>query len=68
MPREAKQVTVYCRREAETMKAVKISQGDDEYWIPLSQITELHFDGKEEGSIVCSKWIADEKELEYTTV
>ena len=42
----------------ETSKALLIVYDDEEYWIPLSQVEEIH---RAEGRIVMSAWIAKQK-------
>lgn len=46
--------------KAETARALLIVHNEEEYWIPLSQIHELH---KAEGRIVMTAWIAKQKGL-----
>lgn len=57
-------VTVECRRERETDAAVLIVVDDETpVWIPLSQVESMHFDGRGNGTIVISDWIATQKGL-----
>lgn len=48
----------------ETEAAILITVAGDDYWIPFSQIHEIHRepDGKT-GSVVMSEWIAKQKGL-----
>ena len=55
-----------CTFLTETSAAVKIFDHvtDEIYWIPLSQVDAMHgkgSDGRGEGSIVMSDWIAQKK-------
>lgn len=58
-------VTVECRKLYESDNAVKIliEATGELIWIPLSQVESMHFDGKGEGSIVLTDWIAEQKSL-----
>lgn len=56
-------VTVECKREWETDAAVLIVVDDEHVWIPLSQVDSMHFDGRGNGHIVISDWIAQQKGL-----
>jgi hypothetical protein len=56
-------VTVECARKHETDSAVLIDVDGEQIWIPLSQVDSLHFDGRGNGSIVISDWIAQQKGL-----
>jgi hypothetical protein len=56
-------VSVDCIKMYETDEAVKIEVDDESYWIPLSQVESMHFDGKGNGHIVISNWIAQQKGL-----
>ena len=56
-------VTVECKRERETDAAVLIVVDDEQVWIPLSQVESMHFDGRGNGTIVISDWIANQKGL-----
>ena len=56
-------VTIDCIRLYESENAVKIEVDDESIWIPLSQVEEMHFDGKGVGSIVMTDWIAQQKGL-----
>ena len=58
-------VSIACRRVRESDIAVLIvaDDNDEEMWIPFSQIVSLHFDGRGEGSIVMTRWIAEQKGL-----
>ena len=49
---------------AERPKAALMRRGDDEFWIPLSQILERGFmpDGRS-GWILIPRWLAEEKGL-----
>jgi hypothetical protein len=53
-----------CTIERETERAILVSHDDTAYWIPLSQVHEIHRT-KQKGadSIVMSGWIADQKGL-----
>lgn len=52
----------------ETDKAILIRLARDfeedleDYWIPLSQITEIHKDG-DDPYIICARWLAERKGL-----
>ena len=54
-----------CTRKAETGAAVLIVDHatGEEVWIPLSQVHEMHFNQKGEGTIVITAWIAKKKGL-----
>lgn len=52
-----------CKKLAETDSAIKVYDGENEHWIPLSQIEEMHFNRKGEGTMVVSDWIAEKKGL-----
>ena len=59
---------IACVFLAETDSAVKIFDpaSDEEFWIPLSQVEEIHgrkADKTGEGTIVMSDWIARQKGL-----
>lgn len=56
-------VEIECSFVRETEAAVLITVHDENYWIPLSQVTEMHKAGKGTGSIVMSQWIANQKGL-----
>jgi hypothetical protein len=56
-------VTVECTRKHETDNAVLIVVDGEDVWIPLSQVDSMHFDGRGDGSIVVSDWIAKQKGL-----
>ena len=50
--------------ETDSAILIKDPTDDSEYWIPLSQVDEIHRDPKTQfGSIVMSDWIADQKGL-----
>lgn len=58
-------VTIPCVVKHETEKAIQViveATGELE-WFPLSQVDEIHRDGKGRGSIVVSDWIAAQKGL-----
>lgn len=52
-----------CIKRSESELALKIFDPVTEFdgWIPLSQIHEMHFNMRGEGSIVMSEWIAKQK-------
>lgn len=54
-----------CVKKAETDNAVLIYDpaSDEDIWIPLSQIEEMHFDKAGQGTMVMSEWIARKKGL-----
>lgn len=54
-----------CRILHETDNAIQINDGtsDENLWIPLSQVEEIHRDKNGYGSIVMSEWIAKQKGL-----
>jgi hypothetical protein len=54
-----------CVKKAETENAVLIFDpvSDEDIWIPLSQIHEMHWNQKGEGRIVMTEWIAKKKGL-----
>lgn len=54
-----------CTFLAETEKAVLVRDpvGEEELWIPLSQVKSMHKDSKGDGTIVMSAWIAKKKGL-----
>lgn len=54
-------VTVNCIRKRETDNAVLIDVDDEDVWIPLSQVESMHFDGRGDGYIVITNWIAQQK-------
>ena len=59
-------VNIKCKIIYETEKAILIQIDDEKYWIPLSQVFELHKvdEGLGEGSYVrMTEWIAREKGL-----
>lgn len=62
---EQPSVEVTCIKRGETDNAVKIFDPatEEECWIPLSQISEMHFNMKGEGTIVMTEWIAKKKGL-----
>lgn len=55
------EVEIECTFLRETDNAVLIEVGDDQLWIPLSQVSSMH-KGKT-GKIVMSQWIANQKGL-----
>ncbi len=54
-----------CSKKHETDNAVLIYDPatDEDIWIPLSQVEEMHFDKNGNGTIVMSEWIARKKGL-----
>lgn len=54
-----------CIKKHETDNAVLIYDpaSDEDVWIPLSQIEEMHFDKTGQGTMVMSEWIARKKGL-----
>lgn len=54
-----------CYFGVETDKAVQITDPVDSesYWIPLSQVLEMHRNPTGHGSIVMTEWIAKQKGL-----
>lgn len=54
-----------CIRKHETDNAVLIIDpaSGEEIWLPLSQVDEMHFNDKGEGTIIMSQWIAKKKGL-----
>ena len=54
-----------CIFKVETDKAVLIYDpaSEEEVWIPLSQVCEMHKNKKGEGTIVMTEWIAKQKGL-----
>jgi hypothetical protein len=53
-----------CTRMCETDKAVLVELLEEErIWIPLSQVTEMHFDARGKGKMLISAWIAKQKGL-----
>lgn len=55
------EVEIECSFLRETDSAVLIAVDDEQMWIPLSQVSEMH-KGKN-GKIVMSQWIANQKGL-----
>lgn len=55
------EVEIECRFLRETENAVLIEVEDEQVWIPLSQVSEMHKGSR--GSIVMSQWIANQKGL-----
>lgn len=58
-------IIVECRRVRETDNAVLIvaDDNDEEVWIPFSQVSSMHFDGRGNGHVVMTRWIAEQKGL-----
>lgn len=52
-----------CTFLRETEKAVLIDTHEEELWIPLSHVKEMHKGPKGEGTIVMTVWIAKQKHL-----
>jgi hypothetical protein len=54
-----------CIKKLESNAAVLIYDpaSDEEVWIPLSQVDEMHFNPRGEGTIVMTAWIAKKKGL-----
>jgi len=52
-----------CTFLRETEKAVLIDTHEEELWIPLSQVKEMHKDARGVGTIVMTAWIAKQKHL-----
>lgn len=52
-----------CTFIRETEKAVLINTHEEDLWIPLSQVKEMHKGKNGEGTIVMSQWIAKQKRL-----
>ncbi len=54
-----------CRREHETDDAVLVTDSatGEQLWFPLSQVESMHFDAREQGTIVVTAWIAKQKGL-----
>ena len=54
-----------CHFLRETYNAVLIYDhaSEEELWIPLSQIQSMHKDGKGDGTIIMTAWIAKQKHL-----
>jgi hypothetical protein len=53
-----------CTKMHETDNAVLVEVEEDErIWLPLSQVTSMHFDARGVGEIVISAWIAKQKGL-----
>lgn len=54
-----------CRFVHETDNAVLVVDHatGEQLWLPLSQVESMHRDGRGEGSIVVSDWIAKQKGL-----
>ncbi len=51
---------------AQSERAIRVQIDDKEHWIPISQIDEesdVKVEG-DEGRLVVTKWIAEQKELE----
>jgi hypothetical protein len=62
---------VYCQRLHETDDAVKIQvqRGDNDWfmmWLPLSQVSSMHFNKQEQGYLVVEDWLGKKKGLEGT--
>jgi hypothetical protein len=53
-------VEIECEVGHETAKALLIKIEGKEYWLPLSQVHEIHRDN---GFVVVTRWIAVEKGL-----
>jgi len=58
-------VDIGCVKQHETDNAVQVLIEDtgELVWFPLSQVVSMHFDGKGKGSIVVTRWIAEQKGL-----
>lgn len=56
------EVEIECTFLRETENAVQIEVGDEQLWIPLSQVSSMR-KGKGGGKIVMSQWIANQKGL-----
>ncbi len=56
-------VTIDIKKVHETDAAILINDGDNDVWIPSSQISEIVLDRNDEGHIVIPYWLAFEKEL-----
>lgn len=54
---------IACTFIRETEKAVLINTHEEELWIPLSQIKEMHKSPSGTGTIVMTAWIAKQKHL-----
>lgn len=54
---------IACTFIRETEKAVLINTHEEDLWIPLSHVKEMHKDKNGEGSIVMTAWIAKQKRL-----
>lgn len=52
-----------CTFLRESEKAVLIDIDQEELWIPLSQVKEMHKGANGEGTIVMTAWIAKQKHL-----
>jgi hypothetical protein len=63
MSRRDEDVNITCCIIRETDAAVQIEVEGEEYWIPLSQVSQIHRDAKGEGSVLMTKWIAQKKGL-----
>lgn len=56
--------SVPCRKIRDGENAMLIEYEEEELWIPYSQIKESHFDGRGEGHVVMTVWIAARKGIE----
>lgn len=56
-------VTISCERLRETDEAIQVEIDGVDCWFPLSTVEEMHFDGREIGTIVVEEWIAKKKGL-----
>jgi hypothetical protein len=52
-----------CTFLKETDRAVLINTHEEEMWIPLSQVKEMHKGPNGQGTIVMTAWIAKKKSL-----
>ena len=66
MPSFKDKVKVKADCRAETTAAIKVFIGNEEYWIPKSQVdddSEVWKDG-DDGELIISEWIATQKGIE----
>lgn len=54
---------IACTFLAESEKAILINTHEENMWIPLSQVKEIHRSSNNEGTIVMTAWIAKKKGL-----
>jgi hypothetical protein len=56
-------VEFYCEQKGESDKAILVSDGENKYWIPKSQIEETELDQDHAGNITIyiPEWLATEK-------